>query len=578
MGLYDMIDRRYRHMRRYNQILRVLARYGFEDLVQYMEEKKRFQFLRRLVPKKTLEESRRLTKWEKMRLVCEELGPTFVKFGQILSNRPDLLPEALIFELEKLQDSVPPIDGAKAAAVVEEQLKKPVSELFAEFDMKPFASASMAQVHRAKLKTGEDVVIKIQRPGIKEMILDDIRIMYGLAAMLYRRMPSIRAFDPVGLVQNFERSIVKELDFIHESVSVQRFRANFVNSEKNSGTYAPKVYQEFTTEKVLTLEFIKGIKVTDIDRLASAGIDRKELARNLADSFFRQVFDHGYFHADPHPGNLFVLPGNVVCFVDFGMMGSVLPKDLEQIGHLFIAVQKRDVRRIIRSLQQLADNPVIDNFRELESDLNEFVQDNSVRSLHLNEMSTILLDLKDIIVKHKMRVPAHFFLLARSIVTLEGLIRHLDPQLDLMGMARPRMTRVLLRHYNPVQFTKRVLKSVYELGMYMEDFPRDLKNAIRKINSGKIKVDLEHKGIDPLIHTLNRIAKQIITAIIAGALIIGSSLVILADKGPKIEDMSEVGVIGLILAGLIVIGMLNNIRKGDRDVEEVDPRLKDRDH
>ncbi|TND07247.1 MAG: ubiquinone biosynthesis protein [Bacteroidetes bacterium] len=575
MGLYDVIDRRYRHMRRYNQILRILARYGFEDLVQYMEEKKRFKFLRRLIPKKTLEESKRLTKWEKMRLVCEELGPTFVKFGQILSNRPDLLPEALIFELEKLQDNVPPISGEKAAAVVEEQFKKKISELFDDFDMKPFASASMAQVHRAKLKTGEEVVVKIQRPGIKEMILEDIRIMYGLAAMFHKRMPSIRSFDPVGLVKNFEKSIVKELDFIHESVSVQRFRANFVGGKKESYTYAPKVYQELTTEKVLTLEFINGIKITDIDKLHNSGIDRKLIAKRLADSFFGQVFDYGYFHADPHPGNLFVMKDNVICFVDFGMMGSVMTKDLEQIGHLFLAVKDRDVRRIIRSLQQLSDNPVIDNFRELESDLDEFVQDNSVRSMHVNEMSTILLDMKDIIVKHNMRVPAHFFLLARSIVTLEGLIRHLDPELDLMAMARPKMSRVLLRHYNPIQFTKRVLKSVYELGMYMEDFPRDLKNAIRKINTGKVKVELEHKGIDPFIHTLNRIARQLVSAIIIGSLVIGSSLLILAGVEPKWNGVPALGVAGLIIAGVLTLGMLNNIRKGDRDTEEIDPRLKD---
>lgn len=575
MGIYNAIDRQYRHVRRYNHILRVLMHYGFEDLVSYMEEKKRFKIFRRFISKKTREESAHLSKWEKMRLVCEELGPTFVKFGQILSSRPDLVPEELIFELEKLQDSVPPIPGETARKVVEDELKKSTGELFEEFEITPFASASMAQVHRARLKTGEKVVIKIQRPGIKETILADIRIMYGLAAMLHKRMPSIRPFDPVGLVRNFEKSITRELDFIHESVSVQRFRENFKDDKGDHGhTYAPKVYQELTTEKVLTLELIEGVKISDTDKLLTNGFDRKVIAQRLADSFFRQVFDHGFFHADPHPGNLFVMKDNVICFVDFGMMGNIMPKDLEQIGHLFLAVKARDVRRIIRSLQQLSDNPAIEDFRELESDLNEFVQNNSIRTMHTNEMSSILLDLKDIIVKHKMRVPAHFFLLARSIVTLEGVVRHLDPDLDLMRMARPRMTKVLIRHYNPFQFTKRVLKSVYELGMYMEDFPRDLKNAIRKINTGKIKVDLEHKGIDPLTHTMNRITKQIVSAIIIGSLVIGSSLIIVAGVQPKWDGVSAMGIIGLILAGVLAIGMLNNIRKGDRDQEDTDPRLK----
>ncbi|HEY4799819.1 MAG TPA: AarF/UbiB family protein [Bacteroidia bacterium] len=544
----------------------VLLKYGFEDLVAYMEEKKRFRFLKRLIPKSSYQHAMHLTKWEKMRMVCEELGPTFVKFGQILSNRPDLLPADLIKELEKLQDSVPPIDGKLAKLVVEQEMKKSIGELFSFFETAAFASASMAQVHRATLKTGEKVVVKIQRPGIKEMIEADIKVMIYIAEILSVRIPSLKSFDPLGLVRNFEESITKELDFIHESVNVQRFHNNFLEDDRDEGwIHSPKVFSEYTTSRILTLELIDGIKISDLERLSGSGLDRKIIAKRLAISYFKQIFNYGFFHADPHPGNLFVLPMNVICYLDYGMMGSIMKKDIEQIGYLFVSVNKKDVRKILRALTQLSDNPQIQNYRELESDLNEFVQNYSFRSIHNNEMSTVLLALKDIIVKHGLKVPSHFFLLARSMVTIEGVIKFLDPELDLTLLIRPYLVRTIAKHYNPLQFGKRVLNSLYEMGMYMEDFPRDLKNAILKINSGELKVDLRHKGIDPLVHTINRVTRQIISAVIVSALIIGSSLMVVYDVPPLWGATSSFGIVGFILGGIILLGMMRDFRKGDHD-------------
>jgi len=566
MGILNYIEGKYHHLRRYNQIISVFLKYGFEDLVSYMEEKKRFQFLKRFLPKSTFNQAIKLTKWEKMRMVCEELGPTFVKFGQILSNRPDLLPAELIKELEKLQDSVPPIAGTIAKHVLEEELKQKAEDLFYEFDETCFASASMAQVHRATLKTGEKIVLKIQRPGIKLVIEQDIKVMLYMAELFSKRIPSLKSFDPVGLVRNFEDSIIKELDFIHESVNVQRFEYNFKEDADDEGwIHSPKVYRELTTAKVLALEFIDGTKITDLQKLTDRGLNKEVIAKRLAVSFFKQIFNYGFFHADPHPGNLLVLENNVVCYLDYGMMGSILKKDIEQFGSLFIAVNKKDVRRIIRSLQMLSDSPTIKNFRQLEADLNEFVQNHSFRSVHSNEMSTILLELKDIIVKHGLKVPTHFFLLARAMVTIEGVIRNLDPTLDLGKLIKPYLIRTVARHYNPIQFTKRVLNSIYEMGMYMEDFPRDIKSAIRKINTGEIKVDLRHKGIDPLVHTINRVTRQIVSAVILSGLVIGSSLLLVNKVHPLWGNSSAFGVVGLIVSGIILFGMMRDLRKGDHD-------------
>ncbi|MGZ4094207.1 MAG: ABC1 kinase family protein, partial [Bacteroidia bacterium] len=475
MGLLSYLDKKYSTIKRYNQIISVLLKYGFEDLVMYLDERKKFGFIKKLIPKARLDHALHLSKWEKMRLVCEELGPTFVKFGQLLSNRPDLLPADLIRELEKLQDGVPPIEGRLAIDVVEKELGKRTVEVFSSFDPEAFASASMAQVHKAVLKSGEKVVIKIQRPGIKEVIEADIKVMLYMAEVFSSRIPSLKSFDPIGLVRNFEDSIVKELDFVHESINIQRFHNNFLKDETDEGwIHSPKAYPELTTSKVLTLEYIDGVKISDIKKLTDKGYSPGIIGERLSLSFFKQVFNYGFFHADPHPGNLLVLKNNVICFLDYGMMGSISKKDLEALGSLFLSVRSKDVRKIVRSLQQLSDATVIKNQRELESDISEMVQSYAFRTIHQNEISTILLQLKDIIIKHGLKAPTHFFLLIRSMVTAEGVIRQLNPNLDLEKMLRPFLLKLVARQFNPLQFAKRVFNSVYEMGMYMEDLPRDL--------------------------------------------------------------------------------------------------------
>ena len=261
MSLYADIGKKYKSVSRYNQILKVLVKYGFEDLVQYLEEKKRFTYLQQLIPKTSRIKASKFTKWEKMRLVCEELGPTFIKFGQILSNRPDLIPLKLTFELEKLLDNVPPMPEDLAKQVVETELKDTVENVFAWFNPKPFASASMAQVHKVTLHNGKRVALKIQRPGIKEIITEDIKVMYSIAEILEKRIPSIKSFDPIGLVRNFEDAILKELDFINESINVQRFYNNLADdTSADQYARAPKVYREYTTTKILALEFMSGTK------------------------------------------------------------------------------------------------------------------------------------------------------------------------------------------------------------------------------------------------------------------------------------------------------------------------------
>lgn len=566
MGAITDIVKRFKSISRYNQILRVLMKYGFDDLVQYLEENKNYNFIQKLIPNSTKRRVAKYSKWAKMRLVCEELGPTFIKFGQILSNRPDLVPLELTFELEKLQDNVPPMSKNVAKEVVETELKDKVETLFAWFEPTPFASASMAQVHKVTLHSGKRVALKIQRAGIYEVIIQDIKVMYKIAHVLERRIPSLKSFDPVGLVKNFEASILKELDFIHESINVQRF---YNNLEKDHSleqfAKAPKVYQEFTSTKVLALEFISGIKIDRVEELKSKEIDTKVIARRLSISYFKQIFEYGFFHADPHPGNLLVLPNNHICYLDFGMMGSMLPRDISIFGSLFIAITNKDVKKVIRALQQLSNNAPILNRRDLEFDINEFLEKYYVRDVHDNEMSTVLLELKDIIITHGLKVPTYFFLFARSLVTIEGVIEKLDSDLEQFEIVKPYLKSSSTKKYNPLKLSKKIVNSIVELTDYMEEFPLDLKNAIRKINSGQIKVDLTHKGIDPMVHTLQRITKQLITAFIMVALIVGATLFIIFEIQPLWKGVSILGISSFIIAVLLGFGMLANIKKGDYD-------------
>lgn len=566
MGILSGIRKKVKSVSRYNQILKVLLKYGFEDLVYYLEEKKRYQFLQKLVPKARKLHAMEYSKWAKMRLVCEELGPTFVKFGQILSNRPDLIPFDLVFELEKLQDNVPPMPIEMAKEVVETELKDDVENLFAWFEPEPFASASMAQVHKVTLHSGKRVALKVQRQGIQDVILEDIKVMYSIAEILEKRIPSLKSFDPIGLVKNFEESILKELDFINESINVQRFYNNIKQDDSvEQFANAPRIYLEYTTNKVLAMEFMPGIKINSLKEIEEKGFDKKVLARRLAISYFKQIFEYGFFHADPHPGNLLVQANGHICYLDFGMMGSILPRDIEIFGRLFLAITRKDVNKIIRALQQLSNNMTIENMRDLEFDINEFVEKYYIRSVHENEMSTILLELKDIIIAHGLLVPTHFYLFARSLVTVEGVIEKLDPGLDQFAIVRPYLLRSVSRTYNPIKMGEKALNSMYELGNYMEELPRDLKNAIRKINSGMVKVDLTHQGIDPMVHTINRVTKQLVSAFIMVALIVGATLFIIFEVQPIWKGFSVIGLIAIILAALIAFGMLRDIRKGDHD-------------
>ncbi|MGI9160209.1 MAG: ABC1 kinase family protein, partial [Saprospiraceae bacterium] len=336
-------------LRRYEHVIGVLIKYGFEDFIANSAIAKFKKAARALAPVHQGVSGLEFTTYERIRMVCEELGPTFIKFAQIASNRPDLLPDELLLELEKFQDHAVPVPPAAIIAVIEEELGQPVDTRFERFDAKPLASASMAQVHRARLVGGKEVVLKVQRPGIDLTIEEDIAVLKGLARMAERYMPQLGAYQPVDLVKMFETSIRKELKFTMEMANVRRFEHHFAG---NPDIYVPSVYPEYTTDKVLCMEYIEGLKITDLRALAKIGLTGPELARKGIGLYFQQIFEYGFFHADPHPGNIFVLRDQRICFIDYGMMGTIIESDKELLADLFLSDHEKDVEAMKKALKR----------------------------------------------------------------------------------------------------------------------------------------------------------------------------------------------------------------------------------
>lgn len=560
MGLVKFFIRQVKHVNRYNKIIRVLFKYGFDDYVAHFKDGK--GFLRFFIPKRKIRLAAELNKWERMRLVCEELGPTFVKFGQVLSSRRDLLPAELIEELSKLQDSVPIFPGKIAKEILDSEFGAFKNNKIVSFDEFPFASASMAQVHKARLASGEQVAIKVQRPDIRSTIEEDIEIMRGLAGLLGERLPSIKHFDPVGLVDKFAESIHYELDFIHESINLKRFAYNFKDSEVIK---APKIFSDLTSTKVLTMEFVEGQKPKKA-RLDESGDQRSsQVAKDISNAFFKQVFDHGFFHADPHAGNIIINEKNEIYFIDFGMMGTILKKDKEYLGNLLLAIEMQDVKLMLTAISYLTNVVVFENRKSLEYELIEYINKYAyTENFHL-QVGQMLTDLTEVMNNHNLHIPSHFFLITRAMFALEGLVRDLDSNIVLMDEIKPIVRARLMDDRNPVTSGEKIISGLYDLGNYLEEFPSDLRQTMKLIRKGKLSVNLKHEGIDPTVKTLNRLGRQLIIVILVSSIVIGSSVFVLADTNPKLWGIPLYALIGYLFATFLGFYLLLRLYKKESE-------------
>lgn len=562
MLTFSSINRNIRSIRRYRNILGILIKYGFGHVVEQLNIDYYLELGRRLVtfggaPR----EIERLSQPVRMRLAMEELGPTFVKLGQLLSTRPDIVPREYIEEFRKLQDMVPSFPFEEVKAQIQRELGHSAGELFAELAPVPIAAASIAQVHRGRLKSGEAVVVKIRRPGIDKVVETDLDILSGLAFLVERHIPASEIYDPTGIVKEFRRTIQREMDFAREGHTIDRFAANFAG---DPAVHVPKVYWEQTAETVLTMEFVDGIKISELARLTEAGYDLKAIARNGADAFLKQVLVHGFFHGDPHPGNLFILPGNTICMLDYGMVGRLGENLKFQLVDLLVAVLQRDADSVISQLLYSGELMDEANIRHLRRDLNEFIDDYYEVPLQEIKVGRLLSEFVEILTRYRIKFPSDLMLLAKALVTIEGVGRQLDPDFDMISHLRPFMEKLLHERVAPGSLTRELLRTTKAYGALMKNLPRDLKEFINRVNRNKFKIDLEHRGLEKLITDLDKSSNRISFSLLIAALVVGSSIIMQTDKGPMLLGFPALGFLGYSIAGVLGLWLAIAILRSGR--------------
>ncbi|RKY58839.1 MAG: 2-polyprenylphenol 6-hydroxylase, partial [Candidatus Neomarinimicrobiota bacterium] len=493
------ITNNFRNIKRYHQIISVFVRYGFGDIISRLN----LDLFIQAVKYKNIKKSRyeKISTAARLRMAFEELGPTFVKLGQILSVRPDLLSENIIGEFKKLQDEVPPFPGEQAKKEVETQLGKKVEHIFAFFDTTPIASASISQVHRAMTKNREQVVVKIQRPNIQNVINTDLRILSDLAKLIEKNVRESHLFSPCRIVSEFSKTIQRELDFYREGQNIERFYKNFSDDET---VYIPKVYWELTTDRILTMEYIDGKKISNIDEMESAGLDRKQIAINGAQAILKQIFEYGFFHADPHPGNIFVLPNNVIAPLDFGMVGSLDNEEMEAVGALLTAFVKKDVKKIINVLDDLGVLENVLDIRNLKVDLSDFLDRYYQVPLYQLDVGKILNEMIALMRNYHIRLPAELTLMGKALITEESVGRALDPQFDMITLAKPYVEKLLTRKLDPRRQLLEFAGTLDEFARLFKILPSEIKLISAKVKKGEIKIQFEHRGLDNLITGLNQ--------------------------------------------------------------------------
>jgi len=555
-----IIGRTYRHIQRYRQILTVLFRYGFGDLVHTLKIEQYLEIGLQMISRKRRENIETLSRAERVRMAMEELGPTFIKMGQILSTRPDLLPVEFIQELGKLQDHVPPFEYAQVKDIIEKELGVALGQLFKDFEETPLASASIGQVHRARLVDGDEVVVKVQRPGIRKTVEVDLEIMLHLATLMERHLKAMEIHRPTRIVEEFARTLEKELDYTIEAAHTERFAMQFIG---DATVYVPKIYREATTSRVLTMEYVRGIKASEIARLDEAGLDRREIARRGLDLIMKQVFVHGFFHADPHPGNIFILPGNVICYLDFGMMGRIGRKSREHFADLIMNIVRRDEVNVTDALVRLTISDEEPNHNALERDVAEFIDQHFYRPLKEMDLGKLLHQLLEMAARHRLTVPPDLFLMIKALSTAEGVGRVLDPDFDATERAAPFVRRIQLQRLHP----KRIAEDIYDSGSdflhLVKEIPGELREILRQARQGRVKIEFEHRGLENMLSTHDRISNRLAFAIVLASLIIGSSLIVLSGIPPKWHGIPVIGLAGFIIAGVMGLWLLFSIiRRG----------------
>ena len=526
---------------RAREILAIVVKYGLSEWVTTSGFGKFF------ISKQRLARIERYNQWERVRMAVEEMGPTFIKFGQILADRPDIVPEELRMELKKLQDEAQPMPDDLAIAGIEKELGRPITEIFREFDRERLASASIAQTYRAVLLNGEEVCVKIQRPGIDKKIELDLQLMNLFAGRMQRNNPELDAINLTGVVREFGKTIRRELDFHNEAANVIRFGHYF---ENDPDIKVPKIYSQYTTKQILIEEFIHGIKVSNLESLIESGNDLRVVAQKGMRLVFEQIFTHGFFHADPHPGNIFVLGGDVISFIDFGMMGTLRPAHMQFLSKYVLGYLDRNAHSMTEALLIVSGKRHFARAKDLEFQIGDMLAHYKYLSIDEMDFTKVMNESVDILVQYGLRIPPDIYLLVKALMAIERVAIMLHPGIDFAQEMRPHAIKLIAQQYDPKIFATELFDSLVEYYKFVKELPSDLNEILYNIKEGRFRTQIEIKGIEPLMEHIDQASSRVSVAIVLAALIIGASI---------ISQWSEVRWIGAIvfsLAGLVGFWLL----------------------
>jgi ubiquinone biosynthesis protein len=541
-----------RDLPRLQEISAVLIRHGLGDIVRRFGIVTMLEQAGQILNFRAASESVRLMPAERMRLALEELGPTFVKLGQVMATRIDLFPPDWIAEFEKLHSAVPPVPIETMLPEMTQALGRTPFEVFRDLEREPFASASIAQVHRARLQDGTPVVLKVRRPGIREKIEADLRILEQLAALLESESPEARRYQPVAIVGHFARSLERELDLALEARNIERFAANFA---QDPIVVIPKVYNEWTSPVMNVQEHIIGIPGTDMPAAQAAGLDRKLLAARGAAAVLRMILIDGFFHADPHPGNVYFLPDNRIAIIDFGMVGRLSPLRRNQVVDLLAGLARLDEAPMIDVLLEWAGDAYVDDVR-LAADLNDLVFEFEGVPLKDIRIAVLLRHFADLVREHSIAIPSDLALMFKAIITMEGLGRQYDPDFQVVDHLQPLLRQARMERYQPEALVARGRNAITSFMEVIGSVPRDLSRLLRDARRGKTRIDLDLKRLDQFGTHLDRTIDRATVGILTASVVIGSSIVMTVQGGPRVLDVPLYTMLGL---GGYLIAFFNSV-------------------
>jgi ubiquinone biosynthesis protein len=532
-------------------IIRAFTIAGFGDFLKRMGMEEVTESTGHFLGWKYTDDVAHLDRPQRVRRLLEILGPTFVKLGQILATRPDLFGPEWISEFEKLQSQVPHLDFKELRPLIEEELGAPLEEIFQEVDPKPLAAASLAQVHRATLKDGTKVVIKIQRPGIRASIESDMHLLTHLATLAEKNCQELATYHPQKVVQQFVKSLQGELNFMTEGQNAEQVAANF---EGNEHIVIPRVYWEWTKERINVQEFVDGIPGVNLQAIDDAGMDRKRLAQTGANAVLKMIMLDGLFHADPHPGNFFILPGERIAFIDFGMIGRVTEVRRQQIMRLLQSMMQNDAEGLCTILLQWSDRDGEDP-GELLGAVEEFLSKYSGKSMERMDLSAMVGDLLGLVRGNKLSMPPDQAMLLKVFVSLDGAFKKLDPTFDMMVAIQPTLQEAVMNQFSPQALGKRGLKVLTQYLELFADLPKEIRRSIQTIKTGNLRVRIDLNQLEALQKRLTRISNRLAIAAITSALIVGTSIIVASGKGPTIGgiDLNASFEIGAVIGGALIL-------------------------